>query len=285
MTDQKDKDNRGLSIKRVAALNAVVAMFLLTIVVVFIGYHLFEKNVMQSYEKYAKTVLDYAYSIASDNSFGDMIGHRAMPGRYEEMRKSLNRIKENSDIEYLYAVYFEDIDDIHSLTYAINTKTEEELEKGGTYTFLGTPCEEGSFEDETIRILQKAVKNGQKESAVIDGYSEEYGHMLNGYKVLFDSAGKPVGLLCVEIDINDISMELNRYVRTIVMFAAIFTIVITIIYISTIEGFILHPITTVTKAAEDFIKNIKYFICLIILKIIFNPFFLIKIVFFNHSSW
>ena len=54
---------------------------------------------------------------------------------------------------------------------------------------MGTPCEEGSFEEETILILQDAVKNSSRECAILDGYSSEYGHMLNGYKVLFDSRG------------------------------------------------------------------------------------------------
>ncbi len=144
-------------------MNAVVAILVLTIVVVLIGFHLFRNSVMESYEKYVTTVLDYAYSIVEDYAFGDMIAGREMPDGYEEMRGSLNRIKENSDIEYLYAIYFEDINDIHSLTYAINTKTREELANKGKYTYMGTPCEEGSFEDETILILQDAVKNSSRE--------------------------------------------------------------------------------------------------------------------------
>ena len=44
---------KGLSIKIVAALYFVVAILLLTIVVVCIGYHLFKKNVTENYEKYA----------------------------------------------------------------------------------------------------------------------------------------------------------------------------------------------------------------------------------------
>lgn len=256
MSNLKDKNFKGISIKVVAALNAVVAIFVLTIVIVLIGFHLFRNSVMESYEKYVTTVLEYAYSIATDHGFGDMIAGREMSDGYEEMRGSLNRIKENSDIEYLYAIYFEDVNDIHSLTYAINTKTEEELANGGKYTYMGTPCEEGSFEEETILILQEAVKNSSRECAVLDGHSSEYGYMLNGYRVLFDSTGKPAGLLCVEIDINDITEELNLYVRAVVAFAAAFTVFITIIYISTIEGFIIYPITAVTKAAEDFIKNL-----------------------------
>ena len=204
MPDLKTKHHKGLSIKAVAALNSIVAISILTTVIVFIGYHLYERNVTANYEKYATTVLEYAYRIATDYSFGDMIASRSMSNGYEQLRDSLNRIKECSDIEYLYAIYFDDIEDIHSLTYAINTKTKEELANGGGYTYLGTPCEAGSFEDETLLTLQSAVKESLKDCAILDGYSTEYGHMLNGYKVVFDSNGNPAGLLCVEIDINNI---------------------------------------------------------------------------------
>lgn len=252
----KIKKQKGLSIKIVAALYSVIAICVLTAVVVFGGYRLFEKNVKNNYEKYAETVLNYAYTVTSDHAFGDMIAAREMPDEYETMREDLNTIKENSEIEYLYAIYFDDINDIHSLTYAINTKTSEELANGGKYTYLGTICEPGSFEDDTIRILQDAVRSGKTDSAFLDGYSDEYGHMLNGYKVIFDSDGNPAGLLCVEIDINNISLELNRYIRSILIFVVLFTAVIIVIYIAKIEHSIIYPITGVTDAAKDFIKNI-----------------------------
>lgn len=252
----REEKRRGLSIKIVAALYSVIAVCVLTAVVAYSGYHLFQKKVMENYQKYTVTVLENAYTIVEDYRFGDMIANREMPHGYEQMRERLNKIKETSDIEYLYAIYFEDIDDIHSLTYAINTKTTDELAHGGSYTYLGTPCEAGSFEDETIINLQQAVRNGQKKSAVLDGESEEYGHMLNGYKVIFDSEGNPVGLLCVEIDVNDIKDEVIHYVRTIVIFATIFTIVVTGLYIYKFENSIILPITGITDSANDFIRKI-----------------------------
>ncbi len=254
--DSKNKSHKKISIKMIAALNAIAAILLLTAAVVFIGYHLFEKNVMEKYEKYATTVLSYAYTAAEEYSFGDMISRREMPAEYEDMRNALNKIKENSDIEYLYAIYFDDINDSNSLTYAINTKTAEELANGGKYTYLGTPCEAGSFEADTIQYLQNAVKNKQTDCAVLEGHSDEYGQMLNGYKVLFDSSGAAVGLLCVEIDINNIHTELNQYVRAIVLFVAFFTIIITAIYISSIDHFLINPITGITRSANEFIENI-----------------------------
>lgn len=245
-----------MSIKIVTAIYSAVVIIVLTLVIVIVGYNLYENHVMENYKKYTTTVLEYAYTVASDYSFGDMIAKRAMPKEYEEMRLELNHVKESSDIDYLYAVYFVDINDIHSLTYAINSKTAEELKNGGAYTFMGKPCEEGSFEDDTLRILQEAVVTKKTESGVLDGYSEGYGHMFNGYKVLFDSAGNPVGLICVEININSIRSELSRYMRNIAIFVALFTIVITVIFVALFEYHIVYPVTKLTDSAKDFIKNI-----------------------------
>ena len=72
-----------------------------------------------------------------------MIADRSMPEGYEALREELNEIKDSSDIEYLYGVYFEDIDDIHSMRYAINAKSSKELQSdkplSEIYTFMGKP--------------------------------------------------------------------------------------------------------------------------------------------------
>ncbi|MBR5358363.1 MAG: HD domain-containing protein [Clostridiales bacterium] len=245
-----------MSIKVAMALYSAIVIIVLTILIVVAGYNLYENHVMENYKKYVTTVLEYAYSITEDYSFGDMIEAREMPDEYEEMRSALNHVKENSDIDYLYAVYFDDINDINSLTYAINTKTAEELDKGGTYTYLGTPCEEGSFEQETLLNLQQAVKTGSTETGVQQGYSEGYGYMFNSYKVIYDSNGDPVGLLCVEIDVTNIQGDLDHYVRMIAIFVAVFTTVITIIFVGIAEYFISYPIISLTESADDFIMSI-----------------------------
>ena len=128
------KKNKGISIKIVTAVYSTVVIIVLSIVIVIAGYNLYERHVMENYQKYVTTVLEYAYTVINEYSFGDMITAREMPDAYEEMRERLNHLKESSDIDYLYAVYFDDVNDTSSLTYAINAKTAEELNSGGTYT-------------------------------------------------------------------------------------------------------------------------------------------------------
>lgn len=80
--------------------------------------------------------------------------------------------------------------------------------------------------------------------------------MLNGYRVIYDSKGNAVGLLCVEIDINDISKELRQYISVVLLFAILFTAATIVIFVIKTERSIIFPITGITDAAEDFVKSI-----------------------------
>lgn len=250
-----------MSIKTKSAISAVVFMVILTAVIALVGYTLYRSSVMESYTAYADTVLNYAYREAEEYALGDMIAARAMPEGYEKLRTELNGIKDSSKIEYLYAVYFEDIEDIHSLHYAINAKTEAELSSGAPlseiYSFMGKPCEEGGFEDDTLLTLRQAVKSGRCDNGTLEGYSSEYGHMLNGYRVIFDSEGNAVGLICVEIDINRINADLHRYVRTVILIGAAFTAVIALLYLFNTQRFLIGPIEAIAENSDSFVKKMQ----------------------------
>ena len=248
---------KDMSIKTKVAITAIIFMVLLTAVIALVGYTLYRRNVMESYTNYAETVLEYAYRKAEEYAFGDMISAREMPEGYEELRAELNRIKDSSNIEYLYAVYFEDTDDIHSLHYAINTKTEAELSAGATFTNMGTPCEAEGFEDDTLTIFQQAVKSGKLDNGTLEGYSEDYGHMLNGYRVVFDSKGRAAGLICVEIDINRIKAGLRQYVYTVISIAALFTAATVLLYLFNTKRYLVGPIERIAKSSDSFVKKMQ----------------------------
>ena len=248
---------KGMSIKTKVALTATAFMVLLSVVIALVGYNLYRRSVMESYTSYAETVLEYAYREAVKYDFGDMIAAREMPAGYEKLRTELDRIKDSSKIEYLYAVYFEDVEDIHSLHYAINAKTEAELANGASHTNMGTPCEEGSFEDDTLMILQEAVKSAKPDNGTLEGYSSEYGHMLNGYRVIMGSSGKASGLICVEIDINRIKAGLRSYIYSVISIAAAFTAATVLLYLFNTKRYLVGPIERIAKSSDSFVKKMQ----------------------------
>ena len=252
---------KGMKIKTKVALMAIAFMGVLTAVIAVVGYKLYHDSVMESYITYADTVLEYAYRASEKYGFGDMIASREMPEGYEEFRSELNEIKDSSRIEYMYAIYFEDIDDIHSLHYAINAKTKAELSSGvplsEIYSYMGRPCEEGSFEDDTLLTLQQAVRSGLRESGTLDGYSTKYGHMLNGYRVVFDGEDRAAGLLCVEIDVNRINVDLYRYLGTVILIAAAFTALVAFAYLFNTERYLTGPIVKIAESSDSFVRKMQ----------------------------
>ena len=252
---------KGISIKTQAAMTTVFFMGILTVAVAVIGYKLYYDSVMESFTTYAETVLEYAYRAAVKYSFGDMIADRDMPEEYETLRSELNQIKDCSDIEYLYAIYFEDIDDLHSLHYAINAKTQAELSTGQPleeiYSYMGKPCEEGGFANDTLKLLQQAIKDRNRKNGTLTGYSDVYGHMLNGYRVIYDSQDNAVGLICVEIDINRINTDVHHYVRTVVLIAALLTALVIAISLFNTQRYLIGPIVSIAKSSDSFVKKMQ----------------------------
>lgn len=252
---------KAMGIKTKAAITAIFFMGILTAAIGVIGYKLYHDSVTESYVTYADTVLEYAYRATLKYSFGDMIAGRDMPAGYEELREELNAIKDSSDIEYLYAVYFDDLEDIHSLHYAINAKSRAELSAGAPlseiYSYMGKPCEEGGFEDDTLLILQQAVKSAKRGNGTLEGYSDAYGHMLNGYRVIYDSADHAVGLICVEIDINRINVGVHRYVRTVIVIGSVFTAFVLVIYMLNTQQYLIDPIVRIAESSDAFVKKMQ----------------------------
>ncbi len=250
-----------MGIRLKASIISVIFMAILTIIIAAVGSRLYYENLMENYIKYSEMVLETAYRVSDDYSFGDMIKERSMPEGYEKLRLQLNRVKDCADIKYLYAVYFDDIDELHSLCYAINAKNEEELSGGkpvsGIYSYMGTPCEDGSFEDDTLGILQKAVREGRQESGFLTGHSREYGYMLNGYRVVFDSAGEAVGLICVEIDVNEINSDISDYLKRISLIALLITVVLVALYNLRMQKQVIEPIERITKETDSFISEMN----------------------------
>ena len=251
----------GMSIKTKTALTTIFFMGILTAAIAGIGYKLYYDNVMESYITYTETVLGYAYEATDEYSFGDMIAERDMPDEYEEMRSELNKVKDCSDIEYLYAIYFEDINDIHSLHYAINAKTQEELASGKPlseiYSYMGKPCEDGAFEDDTRKTFQNAVMSGERSSMTLKGYSDEYGNMLNGYRVIYDSDDNAVGLLCVEIDINKINVGVKQYINMVILTASVLTAAIVALYLFNTRRYLIRPIVSIAENSDAFVKKMQ----------------------------
>lgn len=239
---------------RVASLT-IIAMFLLTAVIAGIGYRRFRLNVLQTYYKYAETVIGLANSVFEETNMGDLVDARSMGPKYEEARAGLNNIKNNCDVKYLYAVYFDDINDINSLCYIINGKSDLELEEadGDVYSYMGDECEPGAYDEMTLNLLRDCILNKDRIIRFMESDNAEYGWLVTGYTAVFDSQGNAVAVVAADVDANKIRDDLNSYLRTVVLAAFIVTIIMIVLFMMLVSRYITDPVQKIAKSAGDYV--------------------------------
>ncbi len=248
-------------IKTKVMIMTAIAMGLLTVTIAGIGYFMFDSYVLQNYVRYAEMVVNCADTEFDKNHMGDMIVRRAMDDNYEDVRQELNELKDNSDIKYLYAIYFDDMDDLNSLHYAINGKNKEELSVDlpieDIYSYMEEPCEEDAFQDSTKKLFKEAILLNDDLVRYEESETTQYGRLITCYKVVRDNKDNAVGIIAADIDINQIRKDIMLYLSIVLVTAIIITLIIIWLFIIQIDRHITNPVNKIAHSADAFVKLMK----------------------------
>ena len=249
---------KGIGIKLKVVIFTAVAMSLLTIIISGIGYSRYNDNVLESYVKYAEMVINSVNSVCDRYGMGDLVTEQKMDENYEAARLALNEIKNNSDVKYISAVFFEDIDDLHSLCYVINAKNDEELNTGepieDIYSYMGEHTQEDEYTDEMLKLFRECILNADTDIKYKGSDTPEYGRLITCYRAMLDSEGNAVAVIVVDIDVNKITSDLNEYMKTVIIAAVIFTVIMIILFVYLINIFITKPVENMAASTDAYVK-------------------------------
>lgn len=251
---------RGMRIRTKVVVLTTLAMSILTIILSMIGYSRFNDNVVESYAEYVVAAVKSADSVFDSCGMGDLINKRMMDDNYEAARSGLNNIKNNFDIKYLYGVYYEDIDDLYSLCYVINGKSDEEREGRkleDIYSYMGDLCEDDAFDLRSRKLMRDCVVNNDTGFRYYESTSSEYGRLITCYSAITDSSGKAVGIVGADIDVNKITQDLNTYLRWVITAAVLITLIMIAILVYSINSFITRPVGSIAENTAEFVGLMK----------------------------
>lgn len=246
------------SLKYKIAIGCIIFTMILTFAVAAIGYYQYNKNMMQKYQNYSGTIVKIAESVLEEYHMVELIETQTMDVSYDRIRKEFNSIKENSDIAYIFVIYFEDTDDPYSMRYAINGARQEELDaaqsESEVYSYMGEVCGEADFDEAMRQEYLQSIYEKKRDLTYYDNITKEYGHMMTCFKVLYHESGEPAGILSVDIDVNDIQANMKNYVVRMVFVALILMLFMLIVFISYINKYVTKPITEIALSTSDFVK-------------------------------
>ena len=248
--------NKGLKYK--IGIGCIVFTIILTFAVVASGYYQYNKNMMQKYQDYSGTIVKIAESVLEENQMVALIETQSMNDSYDAIRKEFNMIKENSDIAYIFVVYFEDIQDPYSMCYAINGARQEELaaaeSESEVYSYMGEVCGEADFDEAMRQEYLQSISEKEKDIIYYNNITKEYGHMMTCYKLLYNESDEPVGIISVDMDVNDIQDNMTSYVIRMILVALILMLVLLVVFVSYINRYVTEPITKIAQSTSDFVQ-------------------------------
>jgi methyl-accepting chemotaxis protein len=219
----------------------VLALSMILILVGTVGI-IFKSN----YDAVEKSIAGYSEETAKSISksidvekYGDFLKNKSETDTYWELRKNLNRVREDTGALYVYTLGVNE-ENVFILVDGLPRDSDIASD-------IGTPTTTTKYED-----IESAL-NG-KPSSIPIVHDEKYGDYLSAFVPIKDSNDKVIGVLGVDVDagmVKAITSDVNKSVLP-------FTITVIIMMIGLIVGFLtwylrrrLKPLQLISKASEE----------------------------------
>ncbi len=211
---------------------------ILSVVAIFISMEIFRKTVIQEHTRIAQGTTEMAAAIIDGDKIDEYLKTEGKTEGYDETKKLLTGIFNNStDVEYLY-VYKIQEDGCH-VVFDIDSG-EVKGEEIGTII----PIDEG-FSDHLPALLE-----GRRIDPIIT--DDRYGYLLTAYQPVYDSNGRCVCYVGADVDMGLLnSMQRNFLAEMLSVYLGFFVVLCVFVTWLT-EYHIIYPVNTITKYVNNF---------------------------------
>ena len=246
---------RKLSTKIVVC--CVVFTTILSIVIGWLGYKTYSECVLERYQVYVVSIIKVAASSIDGDDMRTCIDTLQKSDIYEQTQTDLNTVKEETEMEFIYMVYFPDPDDPYNMAYVLNAYTEKELrEEPETINTLGDPCGEGDFDEVTTELFYNCLwDDNNKTQTRFHINDSEYGYMMTGYLPVLDSYGNGVCVVAMDVSMDQIHENMRSYLITVALGTLVLLVVFLWVFITIMNRSVISPIKRIAESANHFVQQ------------------------------
>ncbi|NLC77105.1 MAG: SpoIIE family protein phosphatase [Clostridia bacterium] len=235
----------------------VVFTAILSIILGWLGYQTYSSSLLERYRVYVDSVIRIAASGIDGDEIRACIDTLRKSEVFDQVQLDLNTVKEESEMEYVYMVYFPDPQDPSRMNYVLNAFTEREFrEEPETIRSLGDPCGEGDFDEIMINLFYNSLMDdGDKGETRFFINDSEFGYMMTGYVPVLDSAGDGVCVLAMDVAMDQIHENMRSYLITVAMGTVVLLVVFLFIFITIMNRSVILPIKSIAHSAQNFVEQ------------------------------
>ena len=239
-TDMRKKGSLGRKV-----ILSVIFLFTLVWLLMSIGILLFYRQNME--EKYSQNAYFQAYSIAKyiDGERVKVYQETLEKDEYyEEILAYLIDMKEVSEAKYIYVVVPKEKGYLY-IWDGGNPETDEGV------------CDLGDFDEyyqDGEKEMKAAFEKGGSEQLLVTNNSD-YGYVASAFVPIYDSSGQPVALSSVDLSMDIINSDINRFLMYSALIMAAILLAASVIDYQLVSRSLLKPIKHLGDLSENFVSE------------------------------
>ncbi|MDN4493229.1 methyl-accepting chemotaxis protein [Ureibacillus aquaedulcis] len=160
---------------------------------------------------------------------------------YDELRETLNRIREMNNITYLFTMAREQKNGDYEYYYVVDGLDKEDASEVGE-------VEESA---DTYKAMMDAFETGEPEFEMT---SDEYGSLISVFAPIKDETGEIIGVVGADIDATDVYHQMDDN-KTSIIVTTLVILIIGLFIIYFITEYLTRPLKKLTSHVEEIGKG------------------------------
>lgn len=202
----------------------------------------FEDTIWKQYEKNAMETAGLAASLIDGDLFEKYAQTLEKDEAYEEIQENLNRIRRMNDVVYLYALkVISDEETIYVFdTWNEDTPEEDIGQLGGREPY-----------DKTYTGIARALETGKVNEEFEVTAITRFGYNATIYAPVINSRGEAVGVVGVDVAMNDIKTTASENVRELLTVMISIILFFLLILLMVVQSGVIRPIRVLKSCVEQ----------------------------------
>ena len=236
-------------------------LLLLTLGVLLCSFAIFryQRDMRETYYGYVSSIVSISRAGLDGEDIRNCIEKGEMSPKLKDALERMNTYKENSQVAYIYLVYYPDESDHENMRYVLYANTDKDREAGIEDSVINTPCG-AEYTDNMWKGFYEAQFDGNNKIRFLENITninDKEVLMLTAFAPVYDREGNAVCVIGGDIFADIVIGHTRSYLVSVTIIAILVLAVAFLGFISIGNRYILKPVDGITKSAREFVDAVS----------------------------
>lgn len=252
------KKKKKMRLSRIFMRFSVLLLLILGLLICSSAIYLYQRDIKETYYDYVSSIVSISKAGLDGDDIRECIEKGEMSPKLNDALERMNSYKDNSQVAYIYLVYYPDKSDPEKMRYVLYANTDKDRAAGIEDSVINTPCG-AEYTDNMWKGFYEAQFGGKDKICFLENITsinDSEVLMLTAFAPVYDREGNAVCVIGGDIFADIVIDHTRSYLMSVAFFALIILVVGTLGFVLIGNRYILKPVEDITKSTGDFVDAV-----------------------------